>query len=339
MRRIIFIVCAGLIVAGVVATEVVAPRLIRRKVIALIEENCGSCTFTLPRVGISLLPVSVSLEAPQLVWGEPHYTRVDAQAGRILARISLLKLLRRQLYFRQVEIEAPKVVVTEGDLRFPPSEPREAAPPSRWTYVSQGVKLNAGKFRYVRLRQPQNAIIRVSDIEGNVGPWGTTPDLHGQETRAHAKGRLEDSGSFTLSITMPVPSKPLHVDIELEIAGQNLSDINSFFEFDDGIKLRGTLVQGRGLTAIRGTKLKASVEAKYLGLGIEFEKTKERSAIAAFFSNLIQSIKIDPSSIGEKPSDQVRSVEIECEPGETIMQFILRGMKDAALKVASSSHS
>jgi hypothetical protein len=71
-------------------------------------------------------------------------------------------------------------------------------------------------------------------------------------------------------------------------------------------------------------------------LDVQFEKTKSPGEISTFFDNLVKSMKLHSSTVGKKPADQIQSVQLQREARETLLDFILRGMKDAALKVAGN---
>jgi hypothetical protein len=333
----ILIVIAVILIILIISTQVVVQRVIRRQFTAFIKESCGSCTLSLDRVRLSVVPFSVILEGVRLAGGDPKTTRVDAEAERIVARSTLRSLVSGKLHFEGIEIHAPYVVVTEGDLPSPPPGPEEG---TRRIYVINGMQVVNGRFTYMRVfgvgKEARRAILHVKDIQGNMGKLGNTSQLRGQVVRGQAKGRLEDSGEFLLAVETVLVSKVLQVDVDLQMVEQNLADISPFFQTSDGIRIRGKLNKGQSSTKIRGEELTGWVQAQYRGLDVQFEKTESRGEISTFFDNLVKSMKLHSSTVGKKPADQIRSVQLQREERETLLHFILRGMKDAALKVAGN---
>jgi hypothetical protein len=332
----ILIALAVVLIILIISTPVIVQRVIRRQLTAFVKESCGSCTLSLDRVHLSVMPFSVILEGVRLAGGDPKTTRVDAEAERIVALSTLRSLVSGKLRFEGIQIHAPYVVVTEGDLPLPPPGPEEG---TRTIYVINGMQVVNGRFTYIRVfgvgKEARKAILHVKDIQGNVGKLGNTPQLRGQTVRGHAKGRLENSGEFLLTVETVLFSKVLQVDVDLRMAEQNLADM-SFFQISDGISLAGKLNKGQSSTKIRGEKLTGWVQAQYRGLDVQFEKTKSRGEISTFVDNLVRSIKLHSSTVGKKPADRIRSVQLQREERETLLHFILRGMKDAALKVAGN---
>ncbi len=339
MRALLTRVLIGLaivLIILIVFTQVIAQRIIRKQLTALVKESCGSCTLGLDRVSLSM-PFSVILEGVRLSGGDSTRTRVDAEAERIIARSTFRSLLSGKLVFKGIRIHAPYVVVTEGDLPLPPSEPQGG---TRRSYTIEGVELVNGRFTYMRVfgsgKEARKAPLHIKDIQGSVGKLGNTPQLRDRWARGQAKGRLENSGGFLLTVESVLYSKVLQVNVDLQMVEQNLADVSPFFQTSDGIKMAGKLDKGQSNTKIQGEKLTGWVQAEYQGLEVEIEKTKSRGEIATFFHNLVKSVKLRSSTAGRKPADQIQNVERQREPGETLLHFILRGMKDAALKVAGN---
>jgi len=313
----------------------IVTRAIRRQLISAFNESCGSCTLSLDRVRLSVLPFSVILEGVRLSGGDPKTTKVDAEVDRIVAWSSFRNLISRRLHFKGLQIHTPNVVVTEGDLPVPPSGPEEG---TRRACVIEGIEVAAGRFTYIRVfgsgKEARRAILHARDIQASVGELGTTPQLRDRMVRGQAKGRLESSGGFLLTVEAVAFSKVLKVDVDLQMTEQNLADMSPFFQTTDGIRLAGKLHKGRSLIKVREERITGWVQVEYGGLDVQYEETKSRGKISAFLSNLVNSIKLHPSSMGKKPADQTRDIGLIREPREALIHFVLRGMKEGALKVA-----
>jgi hypothetical protein len=334
----LLIVLAVILLLLIICTQMIVTRAVQRQLISFFNESCGSCTLSLDRVRLSVLPLSVILEGVRLSGGDPKTTKVDAEVERIVARSSFRNLIFRSLHFKGIQIQAPNVVVTEGDLPVPPSGPEEG---TRRVWVIEGIEVAAGSFTYIRVfgsgKEVRRAIFHVKDIQASVGELGTTPQLRDRMARGQAKGRLESSGGFLLTVEAAPFSKVLKVDVDLQMTEQNLADMSPFFQTTDGIRLAGKLHKGRSLVKVREKKLTGWVQVEYDGLDVQYKETKSRGKISALFSNLVNSIKLHRSTVGKKPADQTRDTELIREPREALIHFILRGMKEGALKVAGSA--
>jgi len=330
------------LVGGLVAVRLPAALQaeVRQRIVSVVTSRCHGCTLSYGRATFGVFPFTVTLHDPHFTGGDPAATGVEARARRLLGVASLLDLASQRLTLRQIRLEELEVMVTEGDLRSPDSAADPNAVPSLWTVAIQKTMIVDAKFTYVRNsgtgKNSRHAVLHVNQIQAEVDELGTTPELKADIARARAQGQLENSGKFKLAIATPLFVPKLSVDIDLRISDQNLGDLNAFFTEDDGITFSGSLYQGHASVVVRERKLRASVEAKYLGLNIEFARTRDRSELEAWFSNVAKSLKLDASSIGEKAVDQKQAVEIQRLNRESLLKFIFRGLKDAALKVAAT---
>ncbi len=338
MRNLFIIILILLFVltfALFIFTRTIAPGIVRRQLISSFGESCTGCALDIDRVHVSLVPVSVILEGVHLSAGDPMTTAVDAKANRIIGRTSLYSLALRRLVFRGIQVDAPHVVVTEGDLPLPSSKGEEGR---REIFVLEDAEFIDGTFTYIRVfgtgERAHKAALHVKDIQASVGRLGTLPSLLDQRVKGEAKGRLENSGNFLLSVEALLFSRALDVDVDLQMAEQNLADVSHFFQTTDGIKISGILHEGRSSIKVRGKQLDGSAWVKYDTLNVQFERTGSYGAISTFFSNLTKSFKLNRSSMDKSATDQTGRVGLERETGETLVHFILRGMKEAVLQVA-----
>jgi len=182
-----------------------------------------------------------------------------------------------------------------------------------------------GSFTYVRTHSSISATLKIQEIHGEIGAWGTRVEESSHEIRASTRGVIENSGAFTLDVTSPVFLSPVQVDVHLVIQQLELSRLNSFFEVNDGIRFSGTLLKGVNSTRVRGNALTSTVQVGYYGLGIDFKKK--------FWANLIKSLKLKPSHPVPSVGKPVKALHIVREPSETLLEFIFRGMKLGALDI------
>ncbi len=327
----------GIVLTILIVFRAVATQAIRRQLAAFVNGNCESCTLSLDRVRLAVLPPSIILEGVSLSGGDYETTKVDAEIERIVAPSTFRNLLSGKLNFKKIQAHGARVVVTEGDLPVPPPGPEEG---TRAVCVIEGMEVTAGSFTYIRVfgssKDARKAILHVKDIRASVGELGTTPQLREQKVHGKANGRLEDSGAFVLTVETAPFSKILHVDVDLQMTEQNLADVSPFFQTADGVRMTGRLHRGKSSIHVRQERLTGSVQAEYEGLKLHMETTGERGKVSAFFTNLVNSVKFRSSNSGKRPADQIRDVDLQREPRETLINFILRGMKEGAVKVAGN---
>ncbi len=322
----------GVIGAVYLSLQTVAPLLLRRNLVRWVEESCASCELKIKEVQLSFRPLAVTFTHPELRAGNFSTTHYSAQAESIRAEIRWRRLASSEVNLSSIEVRRPRVVIVEGDDRAAPSNPPEG-PPSRWHWRVGKVTAREGNFEYHRVHAGRDAHLRVSEIEAEVGEVGTTAALVFRSAKGRARGLLEESGRFELKVAAPLFIEDLKVDVDLSLAGQKLEQLNPYFHVNDGIRIEGTLAHGRTVVAVRGPRLTAKVTALYSGLDIGFEKTEDRSLASAIFANVVKMLEIQDSNQGEPPQERTQSVALLRTHPETLLQFIFRGMRDAALKV------
>lgn len=311
----------------------IAQNYLRRKIITSFESSCATCKLTIDTLTLSPTLRSVKLRDIKLQAGDPNATAVYAKIQTIDIRYSLKQLLQKKIALQKVLIQNPNIEVVEGDLRTPPSQKQS----QRGNFSSEEVQITDGLFSYERIYTDRKAKLHVHDIQVKVGRGGNTEELLERKIQAQAKGRLEKSGSFVLTLETAPFSNTLDLRVNLKLQEQNLADVTPFFKASDGVELQGMLYFFDGNVHIREKHLQGSVLAQYKNLDIKLLKTKKRSEMASFFSNLLKSITLSKSDLDKKRKDQIRSVTLQRTSEETIIQFILRGLRDAALKVVTKN--
>lgn len=325
--------CLVFLAAGIILKEAVVPGLVRRRLIAEVRKNCGTCELSLSGVDISLLPPALSGRNAVFIGGTPNATVVRAKAKRVYVPVSFFPLFKSRFRVGLVEIEELSVEATEGDLQVPSSVEDISARPL--DLEIEGIEVKKGSFAYVREHAGRKGRLEVSDINAAVGPVGTSERLRDKDVAASADGLLEHSGQFNLQVRARIFAKAPDVDVKLRIAGQDLAALNAFFKPNDGVQLKGLIIDGRSSVAIRGTKLKASTYVRYRGLKVRMKENEERSALSAFFQTFLASVTMRKQNADSGNYDRTGEVELERKPKETVISFALRGMKEAAMKVSS----
>ncbi len=323
------------LIAAVAAAWIAAPGVLRDWLQASARDACSTCTLEIERVSLSLFPLSASLHGIRGRFGDREATAVEAEIPLVVLESISFWRGPSSPSIENVLVSRPEVVVIEGDKSLPEGK---GAAGSGGGFRVGGIRVRDGKFTYVRLRDGREARLRVNGIEAKVEELGTRSDLRGRAARARVDAKLEDSGLIVLEVGAGLFGKtepdPL-VDVRLEIAGQDLTRLNPFFFVDDKLRLKGELMRGQGIVTVRGARAQATVTALYRDLDLKFEKGPERSGLEATLSNVIKSFKIDPENTDESRRDRIRQAVLERKPGESLVSFILRGLLEAALAVAS----
>lgn len=334
-RRAVWIsvLCLVFLAAGLAFKEFIAPGLVRRLLVSEVRKNCGTCELSIGKVRLSLLPPALSARNVSFTGGTPNATVIRAEARGVYVPFSLFPLFKSRFRVGRVQIEQPSVDVTEGDLYGPSSAKDGSARPL--DLEIGGIEVKKGSFTYVREHPGRKGSLEVSGINAAVGPVGTSELLRDKDVEASTEGLLEHSGQFKLQVRARLFAKAPDADINLRIEGQDLVTLNAFLEPNDGVRLKGELLEGRGSVAIRGASLKASSYVRYKGLIVSIRKNEERGGLSAFFQTFLASVTMRKQNADSGNYDRTGEVELERKPKETVISFALRGMKEAAMKVPS----
>lgn len=303
---------------------------LKMRIPALVQKNCPSCKLEIGELHLGFLNATVNLTDVRFSAGDPEATAVRSKAQRVTAHIAIRPLFKKIFWLSSVVVEEPNVLVIEGDEKLGPSAPSQ----SHLKFGIQNLSIQGGEFAYSRVHGGKEAVIKVHEIEGQIRDFGNAPDFERTTAQGAVSAVLEKSGRVRLLVNSEVFSTPTRVAIDMELHGQNLADINRFFMPAEGLRVQGRLIHGVAHVDLRGARLWSWVKATYQDLQLKVFPTDERSHITAFFQNLLQSTQLISSHDVRKVS-RPEQVEITREE-ETFLQFILRGLRDAALQVVST---
>lgn len=236
------------------------------------------------------------------------------------------RLLSGTPHLRKVTLQAPEVRVSERDGP-PGSRPSEDRPPE--FYLGE-IAIGEGRFIYEKLERGKRGRIQVTDIEGEITDVAGGPGSASAWTKGKATGSLEGSGDFTLEIE----ARPWRVSadprVRLEIRKFDLSQVNPYFLPIDGVRLSGSVDRGRAEVTVEESRLESSARLQYRGLDLDFRPGSEHGILDA----LVQDIGADLALADERSSPSP-VVKLRRKGRESLISFILRGMKEAALRVAT----
>ena len=327
-RWFIFIPGAILLVLAVLP-YLLSP-VVARRVEQVVRDACATCEFHADEIRILLLrPGHVSLRGVHFKAGEKSISQFEATVPQIELSVALWPLLQKNLRLLNVDLRGPDVVFTDGDGKSPPSKGSE----SEWNLAVEAVRVKNGEFHYVRNTHGTSATLNLNAIDLKGGGFATSGEGKFAAVKAAARLRLVKSGSIELNVSTKPFEKPLPIDVELNARDQNLADLTPFFKENAGVVLSGTLRQGHGKVKALGSHLDSLVWAEYEDLKVELLPIYDRSEAAAFFTNLGMAVAMVKKNGNASRADQVRATQLERKPEESIVHFILTGLKLAALQV------
>ena len=258
----------------------------------------------------------------------------EVEIKALAVDLEVLPLLRGEVRIHSLKIENPRVIFRDNDAK-PAREKKSGTKKGELNFDVHSVQISEGEFSYIRMTDGTVASLHIHDISGSLEPLGKT---YGNEVRLSARGRIEKSGEVKLKVATPLFTS-LKVDVELEVSDQNLADLNPFFKENAGVELTGQMLEGKGKAKVEGDTVEASVFARYKGFDLKLHKNGDRSGAAAFFTNLGISIATHEKNLEKERKDQKRGVTLQRESNEPVVGFILRALKEAALRVSMANES
>ena len=325
--------CFGLLIIGLslaVAVSFFVPSYIQKKIEASIPENCASCSIDVGSTSISLFsPRLWVLRDIRFKGGTPETCSYDLHIDEVALEVNLRPLWDRHLQIGRLDITNPNLTLVDGEKRSKKSEQE-----STLKYKVENIKLTNGTFTYVRNYKGTHAILHMTKVEAQSEIFGTEDELVGRPLVVNSSLVMEQSGNIDLDIyTYMFAEGPLTVDTSIKIKDQDLGKLTPFFRPNAGVILKGKMLSGIGTAKLRGSKLEASVTSTFKDLKIVLEKEVERSSIEAFFQNIGLAIDANKENSSKPIEDRTRKVRITRKPEERVVGFVLRGLKEAAIRV------
>lgn len=323
-------------ILGLVGAIFSVDEFLRQKLQTEVRESCATCALEIGNLHLRLLdPGEVHLTDVHLTTGTKGAFEVDARIESIVLKINPRELFNHQLEFERVIIEKPTVRLTDGDVHPAPDKPDDS-PAAEWTFALNTTEVHFGTLDYTRNHVGTHAHIHVHDVQIKLGQLGNRPPLSEQTVEGTGQAQVEKSGEVWLKVSTTPFKKPLFIDLTLDVKKQNLADLTPFFKANAGVNLEGILRTGHAQVSVRGSSLKATLAADYQDLKITLEKMYDRNELTAFFMNLGTAVTMSKKNVDKPKEDKLRDVELSREGSESIVGFILRGLKEAALKVAQA---
>lgn len=277
-----------------------------------VKKACASCELKIGGLGFAFL--GLKFTEVSFTGGEKGGQRVEAKVPIAIVSLRSLKLLE------------PHVTFFDGDK--PPKEKKDAKDEDGETQKrSYRIVVRDGKFTYVRDTKGTHAVLEVLNIDGEM-KWGRDPIPGRIRARVGERGQAEIKGLVYLD------KKELEIETDWKVSDQDLSALTGFFKPNAGVELKGLLKRGHATTRMVGPRLTASLFAEFTDFELKVNKMYDRNGLQAFFMNLGTSIAMKEKNLKDAPEDKMKTVNLEREKDESIVSFILRGLKEAAIGVS-----
>lgn len=315
------------------------PDYLKEKIESEVPKTCSKCRLKIGDLDLPLLqPGDVTFHNLDFSYGDEGTTQVFAKAALLDFHVSLRSLLKHHVHIHRLMVSHFDVTVIDGDKHSPPEPKKEDSSPNAdadYDLVIGPLRYLNGSFQYVRNHEGTTATLHVQDINGTLTSIDPRADriIKGQLT-----ARYERSGHSELEILTNPFLKPLQVDVKLAVKDQDLNDLSLFFEPNAGVRLKGKIDEGLGMVSVKGDALKATDWIVYEDLDAKVLRGKEYSGFVAFFENLGLGLAMQQKNTELEKAEQTKSVELKQEANESLISFVLRGLKEAAMKVATRSN-
>jgi hypothetical protein len=313
---------------------------IRDGITSKIHERCPGCRLSIGELSFELRGPSVT--ARRLRFQAQGSTEVEAEIDEMRADLDLKKLFDRALAFKKIRLSAPEVRVTERERAKAPEEAPglDATPPFPLglpPFLIENLRVEGGVLTYVHEqpgKQGASAALHLRGVNGSIANFATRPQLSRGPTEMEAACMLERSGSGHIHADFDLLAKKNDDKIEIDLKELKLAEMDPYFSNEDGVLLDGVLHHAYAALEVREGVLSGSLIGNYEGLKIHYRSTADRSAIKAFFSSLIGSIRVPENRTNDpvkNPPELVHEIRNQAEG--SIIKFLLGGLKPAAYKI------
>ncbi len=309
----LLVIVMGLLV--VLSTQVIAAYSLRLWIESRMNGFDQSGKIRLDPIDLSLLhPGKMAFKNIKASHQSGKTSQIEVEVDRIDLDVSLKSLLYGHLHINSLVFRRPQIVLTDTDA---PKAKKESTDSPDLPPIDL-IQLSEGQFFYRSVTQGAMGEIKVSKISGSID------NLHSANLRA----LIEKSGKIELRGAGNFFRSPFRGELNMKLEHFDLSELTPFLKIDDGVLLEGKVNFARGLVQINDKQISANVSGNYQKLGIKLLKTGDRSPLEAFLMNLGAKMVLTKDGKNQAPSS------IERHEDESIVHFILRGLKVACLRLA-----
>lgn len=284
-----------------------------------LKKSCDTCEFSFDDIFLSWRGPAIENIRFKT---RPSGQRLEGEVFSLFAYPRLDSLLvDGEIQLRTVILDQPKITYfDDANNPAPKTDAGFGLPPD------VGIGVHNGEFTYIRDVKGTHAELTIRKIQSRI-----VTEQEGLHARASAQ--LGDSGNLLLTIEAATKT-PLEADIALSAKNQNMKDLSTFFEPNAGVKMEGTLLNGNITSKVAGSHVSTTLKMEFKDFKLKVNSMYDRSDIQTFFTNLAASMALRKNNTDAREKDKSTKIEANREKDETLISFILRSWKEAALKVA-----
>ncbi len=297
-------------------------------------DACEPCKLRVEELSFGVSPPRVILSGIKFESGDPRDSAVSFEAEQIVVPVPPRNLGGSgPWHLGLVRISGIQVLVHEGDLTLPKKKKEEGGEPLQLEV--EGVEVTAASFTYRKDSPAGAAKIHLPELSAEISEFGTYGEWLEKKIEGKAEASLESSGKVALITSTLIGVEGPWVDVDLRIRGQNLKELNAYFRPEEGVTMSGKLLDSRAVVNVRNEQAIGNVEVRYEGLAIMFHPNRHRGGLSAILTNLGALIKVNKGNSGEPRRDRGGAVVVRRHAKESVVSFILRAMREVALRVAT----
>lgn len=335
MKKLLILISALLVVLFVMLA--VLPQVFinykKKKIENDFQEACSSCELKIGEISYSLFRASeIEISNFFLISEKAHALESRLQIESIKIHFDPMALFSKMIQVSQISVRGMQVELIDTD-KAPKNSQIEGSENDFHFYISH-VKVLSARFKYTRKHHGTVASIHINNIRGEIGEFTDLKKPNTQLASAHFNLQIENRGRVQLDVDTRDFLKIKNVMASLTVTNQDLSDLNIFLKPNAGVMLKGNLQKGIGFVNMNGKHETAKVNASYENLEVKVEPFVQRSELESYFTNIGASLAMKPENLTSSPQSQSRDVDTDRQEGESIVGFMLRGLKEAAIKVA-----
>ncbi len=343
-RRVLRVVLwstAGLFAAiGVFAlvARLLAPGIVRRRLIAAVRGACPTCTLEIGRVELGLLRGRVVARSIVFTNAPAGTLRVDVYAESALVELRWGSLLAGHPHLTRIVIDAANLTlqapIHPGEGWSHPTAVSEGSPLSGLPPLRiDRLELHRGEFTYREMWPGRSASIDFAHLEGVATDFATRRGMVAHPTVAVVTGEVERSGRGRLRVETDLLAASPTATIEASLNDQDLAAFRAYLVPIEGAHLSGRLHDARAVMHLARGSVSGQLSGSYHGLAVSFERTREHGTIETAMNNLGATIQVAASNDAEAVAHRATPIARSRGRGEPLIGFLWVALRDACLQL------
>jgi len=308
---------------------------LKHYLISHFTSDCPSCQVRVESLSLTGAH-SISLEHISLNLPLSEHARITGSVASLALKFQLSSFLTGLIVLQEASFLGADLEVTEGpSVKGKPHSDRSTE--SKMSILLKQVSVHEGRFRYVSINKFGNATLTLSDIESSIESWLISEKRFSHDFAIfNFRGKLEKSGNFRIHCRFSQDEGHKTDHIFMNVTGLPLSEMNAFFEPQVGAKVEGLVEELSSKMRIQNNQLKGHLKSQYKGLYVQFNDDARRSEIGTLLQNLVSALTIDAKKSSKDSSHIVPLPGVIWEDNQSIFNFLLSGLKPAALELMSN---